>query len=364
MKHLIFAAFVVALFFSCKSAQKLLEEGNYEQAVYKAADDLRKDGTNQQAHAILITAYPKAVAVYDSIIHSDNNVKRGKRTEELYTAYSKLQQLSLAAQTVNTDGALQIKDYSAELSAAAQNAAAYRYHIASEELAKGGKDNARKAYQDFQRVQQYVPGYKDVIQQMNAAYNAAITNIVIRTLDQRFGSYVLDGSFLQQNILYNLNTMGKNKLNFFYTLQDAQSQNIPPDQFMSLTFYSLYFSPAYATTYNYAVSKTIPASGDKPAEVVKATIYVTTNTVNSNATMDCLVTSASDNRIIYSNQYPASYAWQNNTARYTGDQRALSATDLTLINEKDSKPNLQTIYQQLTQQMLNSFNFNMEALYR
>lgn len=364
MKQAIFFGLVIVLMFSCKSAQKYFEQGDYERAVYKAADDLRKDGTNQQARLILLAAYPKAVEVYDSIIRNDNNPKRGKQAEELYFAYSKLQQLSLTAQEVNADGALQIKDYSTQLDTAAQHAAAFRYRIATNELTKGGKDNARKAYQNFQRVQQYVPGYKDVIEKMNEAYNAAVTNIVIRTLDQRFGSYQLDGSFLQQNILYNLNTIGKNKLNFFYTMQDAQWKNIRPDQFMNITFYSLYFSPAYSSSYNYDVSKTIPASNDKPAETVKATVYVTTNTVNSSATMDCLITNAFDNRIIYSNQYPASYTWQSNIARYTGDKRALSATDLALINGRDSKPDFQAIYQQLTQQMLNSFNFNMEALYR
>lgn len=364
MKPAISFLLVLVLIISCKSAQKYLEEGNYEQAVYKAADDLRKDPGNQQARAILHMAYPKAVEVYDSIIRNENNVKRGKRAEELYYAYSKLQQMSSTAQAVNADGVLQIKDYSAMVDSAAQNAAAFRYRIASNEFAKGGKDNARMAYQNFQRVQQYVPGYKDVTEKMNEAYNAAVTNIVIRTLDQRFGSYQLDGSFLRQNILYNLNTTGKNKLNFFYTPEDAQAQNIRPDQFMNLTFYSLYFSPAYSSSYNYDVSKTIPASDDKPAETVNATVYVTSNTVNSSATMDCLITNAFDNRIIYSKQYPATYTWQNNTARFKGDRRALSSADLVLINGRDSKPDLQAIYQQLTQQMLNSFNFNMEALYR
>lgn len=364
MKHKILSVLVILLIFSCKSAQKYLEEGNYEKAVYKAADDLRKDGSNQQSRAILIAAYPKAVEVYDSVIRNDNNPKRGKRAEELYFAYSKLQQLSLTAQEVNADGSLHIKDYSVLLDSAAQNAAAFRYRIANKELARGGKDNARKAYQNFQRAQQYVPGYKDVIEKMNEAYNAAVTNIIIRTLDQRFGSYQLDGSFLQQNILYNLNTMGRNKLNFFYALQDAQWNNIRPDQFMNLTFYSLYFSPVYSSSYNYEVSKTIPATDDKPEETVRATVFVTTTTVNSSATMDCLITSAYDNRVIYSNQYPASYTWQSNTARYKGDERALSPADLVLINGRDSKPDRQAIYQQLTQQMLTSFNFNMEALYR
>ena len=352
------------LFFGCKSAQKLYEKGNYEKATYAAADAVRKAPADQQARTLMQNAYMKAVQQYDSIIKHNSASKKGENLDVIYNSYVKLQQLSQTVRSVDsTNKDLVIKDYAAEIKDAAQQAADYRYQKGTAYLQKGGKQNAQKAYHNFEMVEKYLPGYKDVSQKIQQASDAASTNIVISTFDQRFGIYRLDGSFLQQNILWNLNDVGSDRMNYFYSEADAQMKKIRVDQFMNLTFYGIYFSPVYSNSYNYTVTKDLASPDGKALIPVSATVYVTRQIINSRMTMDCRITDAT-NRIIYTNSFPADYTWNSVTATYTGDQRALGPSDWALINSNPiNQPAHQQIYQTLTQQIINDFIFRMRSLY-
>ncbi|MEJ0102383.1 MAG: hypothetical protein WDO19_07465 [Bacteroidota bacterium] len=72
-----------------------------------------------------------------------------------------------------------------------------------------------------------MPGYKDVIQLKDQALDRVGYHIVINNIRQQFGAYSINGSFLENDILNNLNSIGRKLL--LYLLHGARSP-IPAGQ--------------------------------------------------------------------------------------------------------------------------------------
>ncbi|MBN9297962.1 MAG: hypothetical protein J0I41_13185 [Filimonas sp.] len=365
MKHICFIL-LLALIVSCQSTQKLYEKGDYTKAYYSALGDLKKNNADVNAKQILADAYSQSAAKYEADIA---NAKNNRAL--VYNSYRALQAMYEAYNEASfTAGAFSPKDYSTELSQAAENAAAYSYNKGISLLQHGDRISARKAYDNLQQADSYVPGYKDVIEKKQEAYVLAITNVIVNKLDQRFGYYNINGAFFENDLLWNLNSIGKNNYYIFYNINDSRASNIRVDQYMDINMYDIWFSNLATNTYSYNVSKSVPVKNDKLPNstsnvTVTATVYVTRRIINSRAVMDYRITDAKSQRIISSNRIPAQYTWESLTGRYTGDSRALGDKDWAIIRGVyNNRPSYDDLYRELTRQMMNQFTFSMRSIYR
>ena len=236
-------------------------------------------------------------------------------------------------------------------------------------MAKGDKLNARKAYENLKVTDTYVPGYKDVVEKKQEAYDLAITNIVVNKFDQRFGYYAINGSYLQNDILTNLNNIGNNNYYKFYDINQTGARNVRVDQYMELTMYDIWFGSLATNTYSYDVSKTISTPNDKDpknptTETVTATVRVTRRIIDSRGVMDYRITDAATQRMIAYDRVPAQYTWENLTGNYTGDSRALTDKDWAIIRGVyNNQPSYDELYRALSRQITNEFNYRMRNIY-
>ena len=70
--------------FSCKSAEKLYNQGNYDEAVELAAKKLQKKPGNAELIEVLQNAYRYAVADHESRIRNYSNSYSDLKWENIY----------------------------------------------------------------------------------------------------------------------------------------------------------------------------------------------------------------------------------------------------------------------------------------
>lgn len=357
--------------FSCKSTQKLFDEGRYERAFFSAIDDLKKNPSNTSALQILPEAYQQASRqLINEISTAQSGSKTGEKLDRIYLNYNSLQKMYNTAMALPAAvGLISPRDYTTELAEAADEGADYHYNAGLDLLDIGDKKSAQKAYKEFKTTDSYVPGYKDVRKLLDKALDRAITNVVINNINQQFGSYSINGTFLENDILNSLTSIGRSYFYKFYFIPEAQTKRIRVDQFMDLMMYDIWFGSLATNTYTYEVSKTINESTsntkekDKQIEV-KATVRVTRRIIESRAAMDCRISDAESRRIIFSERFPARYTWEKLTGSYTGDSRALSEKDKAIINGVyNNPPDYNDLYRELIKQIMNNFNSRMRQLY-
>src|SRR5690349_6997856 len=92
---LIFISFAVILF-SCKTAKKMYEKGNYDEAVALAAKKLQKKPSDPATLDILQNAYRFAVEDHESRIRNNSNSNSDLRWEWNYNEYLQLQSMYVA----------------------------------------------------------------------------------------------------------------------------------------------------------------------------------------------------------------------------------------------------------------------------
>jgi len=361
----------ILLLAACKSTTKLFEDGQYDKAVYSALDDLRKKPDNATAAAILPQAYNEAVTRYQGSINAARTgTTSAQKLDIIYRDYAGLQKMYDAiAATPAAFSHVNARNYGSELSIAADNAAEYRYQLAMELLQHGDRISAQRAYENFNAINGYVRGYKDVDARRAEAYDLAVTNIIVDKFDQRFNNYSVDANYFQNDIVYNLNNIGNSHYYKFYNTSEPRAREVRADQFMDINVYDIWFGQMGVSRDKYNVSKDITEKDEKDASkskttTVTATVNVTRRVIDSRATMDYRIMDAASRQMVGSDRISANYTWEKLTGSYTGDQRALSDKDWAIIRGAyNNQPSYNELYRELTKQLMNQFNNRMRSIY-
>jgi hypothetical protein len=370
-KIALFLVVALMLFAACKSTKKLFDAGQYDRAIYSALDDLRKKPDNATAASILPQAYNEAVLKYeDEIAAAKNGTQNVQKMDIIYRSYAALQRMySSIGGTPAARGLVSPRNYSTELSDAAETAAEYRYGKGMELLDRHDRNNAKKAYQEFRAVESYVKGYKDVEERLQEAYDLALVNVVVNKFEQRFGFYNINGNYFQDDIVNTLNNIGGSYYYKFYGTNDPRSNQVRVDQFMEINVYDIRFGQVASNSYSYNVSKDISVQDDKDPKAKKtvtvtATVNVTRRIIDSRAMMDYRINDEISHRMLSYDRIGAQYTWEKLTGSYTGDSRALSDKDWAIIRGTYSNPPAyDELYRELTRRMMNEFNNRMRNIY-
>src|SRR6185503_430981 len=337
------------LFFSCKTAKKMYEKGNYDEAVVLAAQKLQKKPNDASTLDILQNAYRFAVEDHEARIRNNSNSSNDLRYEWNYAEYLSLQRLYNAIRkSPAVFDAVHPTDYSSYVATYQEEAGNARFDRGLSLLDNNTKTSSKQAYYEFQRALDLKPGDLAIRQKLDEAYSNAVTNVVVLPAVQtgfQYSSYNHGIVNIDKNVLHYLTSNNNNQFVRYYSPAEASSLNIRTDQTVEIRFSNIDIDRYRDQRTTREVSKQVvvketvikPDSIVKEYATVKAKITTTRRTLRSDGLMQVTVRDY-DNRWLWSDTYRGDYNWSAEFSSYTGDARALNDEDKKLCDRHEQFP--------------------------
>ncbi|HET9746644.1 MAG TPA: hypothetical protein VFP97_13085 [Chitinophagaceae bacterium] len=345
----LFVLSAVLFIAGCKSASKLYEKGNYDEAVHLAVKKLQKKPDNEM-RSLLQSAYHYAVNDHENRIRQLSDNSNELKWEWIYNEYASLQRLYEAIH--RSPEALSIVkpvDYASYLNTYADKAADVRFDRGMAWMDKGDKLSFRNAYHEFNAALQYRPGDLAITDRRNEAYEMAVINVVVMPMDNyrhRFSSYN-DHELrnLENDLLNQLKYNTGNHFVRFYSPWEVSSRNIQADQYLDFRFSNFDLGRTRDEKYTREVSKEVlvketvyrPDSVVKEYKKVFAKITTTKRTMISEGNLQVNVRDF-NGRWLWSDNIRSHHNWFTEFSTFTGDERALSEADKQLVDRQQQYP--------------------------
>ena len=359
MKKIIPAIAVLFLFASCKTSKDYLLRSNEDKTLYDVVKQLNKHADDENASKALPEVYTQVQQKHLDKIETYKSYTDLNRWDKISAEYNMLQNMYEAI--TNSDAAAKLikaNSYQKQIDSVKQAAAEDYYQIGLSYLQRHSRDDAKLAYSTFKKAGKWVNNYKDIKAKMDFAYENAIVNVLINPVQDNF-VFISSGwnnnfssDYLSQNLVRDLG--GKYASQYparFYTERETNRNDIQPDWVVDLTLREM--DIPRPTFYNYSrnLSKQIETGRDTSGRIIYQTVYATLNiqkqSFNARAQMDINITEVSTRKNILYNSYSDTYNWQQEVASYSGDSRALSSNDWTLVNNRYNQPSKEDIMNEL-----------------
>lgn len=252
MKRNILPLVVLFLIASCggvKKTQEALNSGNYLQAINTSVSELAENKTkkNKQTYVLVLEeAYSKYLERELSDIRFLEKDGNPAHLGDIYRKYSQIREvqnrvrplLPLPIYEQGREARFEFPNYDRELIAAKEELSAYLYENASAMLEQATqKWEFRKAYEDFQYLNEINPGYADTKRQMDWAYQNGLDYVRVTMIND---TQKIIPERLEADLL-NFNTYGLNDLWTAYHTNPVQ--DIDYDYEMQLSFRDIEISP-------------------------------------------------------------------------------------------------------------------------
>ena len=333
------------LIVGCTTGKNALEKGDYDASVSKAVNRLQNAPQNKEAKQVLVSAYELSLAQHLRNIDEAKMSSDPLRWESIIYDYQQLNQLS--NEINSSPAALAVlgspRKFVAEVNDSKYKAAEVRYALGVNLLNDGDKISARKAYQNFEKAQFLYPNYKDTKQKMDEAYWAAVLKVVVQPVRVNSNYYQLSNQYFQQQVSEWMGAYQQNKFVLFYDQQQADKQNIVPDQLMRLQFDDFVVGQTYVKERveklkkdSVKISET--RAGGPVYATVKATLSIFDKKVASSGLLDMTVVDYASNKVIRQRKLAGTYVWEDQWASYKGDDRALTKQQLAISRKKEILP--------------------------
>ncbi|WP_131537562.1 hypothetical protein [Pedobacter nototheniae] len=329
----------------CTTGKNALQKGDYDASVLKAVGRLQNSPKNAEAIQVLSTAYNLSLQDHLRRIEEAKASIDPFKWENVIYDYQKINQL---ADEINSCPAClnvvpnPIK-YIKELADGKYNAAVARYNSGVSLLQSNDRLNAKKAYYEFEKAQNYYPNYNDVKAKMEDAYWAAVVRVVVQPILINSRTYKLSADYFQQQIDNFISNYQRNKFVLFYSEQQATNQKIRADQVLSLNFDDFVVGETYVKERVEKLKRdsvVIGETRDKKAVygTVKATLSIFDKRVSSSGLLDLTITDWQSRKIIRQQKFPGTYVWQDSWASFNGDERALNRQQLAMCKRRETIP--------------------------
>ena len=365
----------------CGSNKSYLQRGDEEKALSDAIKKLNKTPSDKEASQAVPLLYNSIIKSNEAKIKSYQLGSDLSRWDKIIFAYSKMQEVyNNIIQSTAAFKLITPQNFSTQLLESKQAAAEEYYTVADDFLKKNGRDNAKKAYSYFKKVDKYISGYKDVNAKTNEAFENAIVDVVINPVQDNsyfyssgWGNSGLNFSneYFQRTLVRDLayNNNSNNYAAKFYSDWEARRENIQADWVIDLRLRNMDIPQPSRYTYRRNRSQQIQTgtdtSGRPSYTTVNATLNVTRMSFTARADMEVLIRDVATPRVISNRNFTQDYRWEEERASYTGDRRALSSADWDLINNNNfytprREEILEELYRQLYPQVLNNIKYSVD----
>ncbi len=349
MKQLFYTITTVLLIAGCKTSKDYLSRVDEDKTLFDVVKKLNKSSNDADALAALPVLYPKAQDRHLKKINTYNSYKEINRWDKILDEYATLQKMYDAiSNSATAEKLVAATSYQNAIYDIKQSAAEDYYQQAQLFLAGSGRDNAKQAYSYFKKANQYVSNYKDTKAKMDEAYQNAIVNVQINPVQDNsfffntgWGNYGYNYSneYFQRTLVRELGgTYSSRYPAKFYTEWEARRDNIQPDWVVDLTLRNIDIPRPSNNSYSRNVSKQIETGRDSSGKTIyqtaQATLYITRQSFTARGEMMVNISDVVTHKNISHNIVYEDYSWQEESATYSGDSRALSNSDWALVNNR------------------------------
>lgn len=352
MKRFLLILFLPAIILGSCSKKSYLERRDEDKALMDAVRKLSKNPGDDEAAEAIPILYKNIQKDHLGRISSYASSVDMNRWDVIIGEYGKLQNAYEAI--IGSPQAFRLltpQNYSTQLLEAKLSAAEEYYRTGETSLTMQGRANAKKAYNAFKKADEYSPGFKESVAKMQEAMNKAMINVIIYPVQDNSvfaGSgwnnvpYRTTTENIQQNLVRDLGDKSESKYAArFYTDRDAYRQNVKPDWIVDMVLRRMDIPYPSANATSRSVNKDITTGTDSLGRPVTQRVYANIqtirSTINAIASVDVTVKDVIGGKNISSKTINEEYRWEQQTATYTGDRRALSPGDLDLINNSDNQ---------------------------
>jgi tetratricopeptide (TPR) repeat protein len=363
-----------ATFFSCKTASKAYDKGDYEKSIDLSIKKLQKDPNDGETKASLMAAYKNAVDVSESTIRSlstGTNISYDRIYSEYFKLQSLYEKLRPYPELVKL---VRATDYTGFVKTYGDKAAEAHYEMGVQEMDKDTKPAYRQAYREFKTALRYADN-RQTREKMEEAYSLAVTNVVIIPASSHMQYYQYNTSYAMQNfqdeLLRDLRRQSSEFLKI-YSEWDARNKNITPDQIVELRVGRFDIGRPYDRNQTKTVSKEVVVKEIvyKPDSVVKQYGTVTAQVTSTKRTLASegeLYLTVTDNqgRVIWTDRIKGEHQWQTEFATYRGDERALSEADRAQVNQSGDNniPKEDAILDEILRKIRNDAQYRLRTFF-
>lgn len=243
-KSLLYLFFFAILMSSCASSDKLLQRGQYDQAIEKSVKKLRKKPSKTKKLNVLKEAYAKANAFDRDRISFLELENRTSNSVEILDLYERLNQRQNRVKTLPTALLSQFSfvNYNEVIVDTRREAAETSYQRGVDFLNRGDRLSARNAYLEFDITRSIYPDYKDVSRLIIEARELG-TNKILFVVENN-SDVVLPSKFEEQ-----MRTMSLADLNRSWTeYQLYENSDVDYDYLVVLNIKTIGISPEQIKT--------------------------------------------------------------------------------------------------------------------
>ena len=336
---------------ACTTAKSQYEKGNYYDSVMRSVEKLRKSPNNKTARETLANAYPQAVNTFmDKLENEDHANIDFKFTKAVYT-YQQLNKMYESIQ--RSPGAKQVitnpKKYYKTLDKIKPDAAEEQYAAGMYQLSMGNRENAKQAYHYFLKADKFVPGYKNVGENIDEAYHRSILHVVANLKPVQSRAYELSADVFYRQVENTLAQIENNEFIRFYTPEQAAKNDLQhPDQILELNFEDFVVGETHTKERiekmerdSVVVGEITLDSGRKKEVIgsVDAEVALFRMEVISRGLVNLSITKngMEDKDLIYQD-FPGEFVWFHEWGQFNGDQRALTDEQVAICNNKRINP--------------------------
>nr|WP_295933561.1 hypothetical protein [uncultured Dyadobacter sp.] len=345
---IIYILSAILMIAGCKSAEKSLKKGDYDDSVLRAAEKLKGNASHSSSIETLKQAYPLALAQHLDEIKKQQASEDILKWEPQLDSYSRLNRLYKAVSECNCSNIVTAQNFEKEEKIARHNAANVRYKEGQKLLSVGDRENARKAYEHFEKVNALIPDFTDVQKKLDLAYELASFKVVVEQVLVTSKTYRLSNEYFQDRVNEYLQTNKRlNKFVRFYMPDEAAEIKLRPDHIITLQFDDFVVGQTLLEKNTETfTSKDSVKVGEKFVGRSKIPVYakvtakLTLNrkTVRSAGLLDMQIRDFRTRQIVNQEKFHGEYNWTCEWAHFNGDERALSTSQLRQCKSQELLP--------------------------
>lgn len=338
----------ILLITGCKSAEKSLKKGDFDDSVLRAAEKLKGNPAHTSSIETLKQAYPLALEQHFDEIKKQQSAEDILKWEPQLESYIRLNRLYKAISDCNCSKIVTAQNFENEEKIARHNAASVRYKEGQKLLSVGDRENARKAYEYFEKVHALVPDFTDIQKKLDLAYELASFKVVVEQVLVTSKTYQLSNAYFQDRINEYLQTNKRlNKFVRFYMPDEAAEIKLRPDHIITLQFDDFVVGQTLLekNTETFTSKDTVKVGEkfvgrSKVPVYAKVTAKLTLNrkTVRSAGLLDMQIRDFRTKQIVNQEKFNGEYNWTCEWAHFNGDDRALSASQLRQCKSQELLP--------------------------
>ncbi len=355
MKIFLYILFAFSLFAACRSNRAVYDSRSTSARNF---DNLIQDFNRKPGDSGIVRklqqAYDLRVAELNAEVERWRYASSPEEKEKLLLSYTALQNLY---DKVSADRRLQsmlrYTSVGAEIDRARLDLVNSSYEEGLRLMGSENWADARKAYEDFERVEKYQPGYKDTRQLMARAREAAVVDVVI--LQPAYESFAYGSGNMYPHYQRNYNNFSDalvrdlggryqgSSLVRVYNTWEANYSQVNPDWTVEPVWTQLDMGQPRINRYDRRLSRQIEIGRDTANRPVyrtaNATLHVVEESYDIRGRLEVRIKDYYNRREIAGNSWHESEQYRFQYATYSGDAAALDNYAWQLINASRAQHN-------------------------